>query len=127
MTNLKANKINPDAAKALSTLFRDNPHCDIAEVPLLRQLLLAHAPELLRHTNEAQLLRNRIRAYLFEQPQLKDTGLQRAVPQDLFDGLYVLKKMLRDFNWATVEESMRQKKIALGARLDKILKEEEEE
>ncbi|WP_282777854.1 hypothetical protein [Phaeodactylibacter xiamenensis] len=127
MTNIKASEINPGVAKTLFTLFRDNPHCDIAEVPLLRQLLLAHAPELLRHTNEAQLLRNRIRAYLFEQPQLKDTGLQRAVPQDLFDGLYVLKKMLRDFNWVIVEESMRQKKMVFGLWLDNILKEEEEE
>lgn len=127
MTNIKASKINSRAAKPLSTLFRDDPHCDIAEIPLLRQLLLAHAPELLRHTNEAQLLRNRIRAYLFEQPQLKDTGLQKAVPPDLFDGLYVLKKMLRDFSWAIVEESMRQKKMVFGAWLDTVLKEEEEE
>lgn len=126
MTNLNANKYNARTANTLSTLFRNDPHCDISEIPLLRKLLMAYSPELLRDTNEAQLQRNRIRAYLFEQPQLKDTGLQNTIAQELFEGLYTLKKMLLNDNWRIVEENLRQKKEAFGAKLNEMLTDEEE-
>ncbi len=108
------------------TLFRDTPQEELQHkvllVPEVAGLIRALMPGLLNQNEETTSLLDHVYHYLFEQKKLKDSGLEKQLPPELYTALCGLKALIQEHGLAKAQLILENSKQRFAAFLDKEIK-----
>lgn len=108
------------------TLFanaqQDELHHQVLSVPGLAALARALMPELLSQSEKSTQQLGRIHRYLFEQKNLRDPALEKALPPELYTALYGLKSMIKKHGLTRAGLLLEESERRFAAFLDEELK-----
>lgn len=96
----------------------------LLSIPLLAEVIGSAQPELLDGTASSRALLKEISSYLFDQENLQNLKLRKALKPDLYFSIYGLKSLLREHSLENVQQIMSESKTRLGRWLEKEMEEE---